>query len=98
MSLFWLIVSLGFGSVSLFIAIKGAVQSKEGWLGRMAFLSIPIFFASVVGAFSLPHKPGISACEIFALLGVISSALLVYITNHYHNKVIMEKVNKRLNQ
>lgn len=97
MSLFWLIVSLLSGSISLFFAIRGAIKSKEGWLGRMAYLSVPIFYSAVIGALSIPNDSGYTACEFFALLGVVASAALVLITNHYHNKMLSEKLNKRLN-
>lgn len=75
-------------------AIYGAVRSPNGFVGVMAFLSIPLWFASVIGALAIPAYPGWHPVEVAMLGVVIAMSVLVIWTNHKDNDETMKRIKK----
>lgn len=75
-------------------AVYGAVRTPNGFVGVMAFLSIPLWFASVIAALAIPQYPGWHPVEIAMLGVVIAMSAVVIWFNQKDNDEMMKRIKK----
>jgi hypothetical protein len=93
----WMIVSIIFGAVSIASAVIGATKSNEGAVGVVANLSIPVFFLTFIGLYSIPFQPGWDhqvVPKLFCVGLMITVGLVMTESNRRHNKIMIENMKK----
>ena len=93
----WIILTVLFGAISVTFAVIGAAKSREGALGVIANLSIPLFFVTFIGLYSIPFQSGWNHQTGWKILGVgvmVMVAAITGISNHLHNKIMLENIKK----
>lgn len=75
-------------------AVYGAVRTPNGFVGVMAFISIPLWFASVIAALAIPQYPGWHPVEITMLAVVIAMSVAVIVFNNKDNEISLKRIKK----
>lgn len=90
----WGILAIILGLICVSSAIVGAVTSKEGTVGVVANLSIPLFFAVCAGILVMPPLPGFDPLEILSCVVLVVAAILMTESNRRHHNVIIKNMEQ----
>jgi hypothetical protein len=88
----WLVLFILCTAICVLGAVLGAVKTTNGFLGVAANLSIPIWFASVIGALAMPQYPGWDPREIAMLAVVVILGIAMAVLNQKDNNKMLERL------